>query len=88
MLRADRNKKAATKALAKAAAQPGQSRITTIFARSSGTNDATELAVCATEGGTSKNETQMPVDDYIAIQETWVYSDSDYTSQDKKSTVT
>eukprot|EP00112_Aurelia_sp_Birch-Aquarium-sp1_P025798 Seg8790.2 transcript_id=Seg8790.2/GoldUCD/mRNA.D3Y31 product="hypothetical protein" protein_id=Seg8790.2/GoldUCD/D3Y31 len=47
MPRADRNKKAATKALAEAAAQP--------------------------------------VDDNVAIQETWVNSANDYTSQDKKS---
>lgn len=74
------------KALAEAAAQPGQSRITSIFARTSGTNDANELAVCAvTEGDTSENETQMPVDDNVAIQETWVNSANGYTSQDKKS---
>eukprot|EP00112_Aurelia_sp_Birch-Aquarium-sp1_P022111 Seg612.2 transcript_id=Seg612.2/GoldUCD/mRNA.D3Y31 product="hypothetical protein" protein_id=Seg612.2/GoldUCD/D3Y31 len=86
MPRADRDKKAATKALAEAAAQPGQSRITSIIARTSGTNDANELAVCAvTEGDTSENETQMPVDDNVAIQETWVNSANDYTSQDKKS---
>ena len=37
------------------------------------------------KGVPPENETRIPVDDNIAIQDTWVNSASDYTSQDKKS---
>ena len=81
MLRADRNKKAATKALAEAAAQPGQSRITSTFTRASG-DDTNDLSVCARiERGTSEN--QMRVDDNITIQETWINCAGNYTDPDK-----
>ena len=81
MPRVNRNKKAATKALAEAAAQPGQSRITSTFTRGKG-DDTNDPSVCARmERGTSEN--QLRVDDNITIQETWINCAGDYTDQDK-----
>lgn len=78
----ERSKKAAAKSLARAAAQPGQSQITSMFVR---TNIEENNIV---EENTSVEETQMTVNDKFdnvaGVQETWIKTVNDFTSEDKK----
>ena len=85
MPRADRNKKTAMKALAEAAAHPGQSPITSSYAKTSSEEITNEITAHEKlEEGTSVSETQVSEDCDIALYETWVNAAADYTSQDKK----
>ena len=74
----DRSKKAAD------SAQPGQSNImTSIFARNSCAHDQNELAAC--EGAALdafESEAHIPVQNTIAIQDTFINDVKNHTNQD------
>ena len=84
MPQADRKKKTSMKVLPEVVAQPGQSRITLIFAKTSSKEITNQITAHEKlEGGAS--ETQLSEDCDIAIYETWVNPAEDYTSQDSES---
>ena len=80
MPRAERNKKAAAKSLAKAAAQPGQSKLTSLFSRTS------NLEV-STYNEEIREETHAEVinDDFetLSTEETWVKIACEFTDKDR-----
>ena len=82
MPRAERNKKTATKSLAKAAAQPGQSKLTSLFSRTSNLEVSTY-----NEKFKIREETHAQVinDDFetLSTEETWVKIACEFTDKDR-----
>ena len=80
MPRAERNKKAAAKALAKAAVQPGQSKLMSLFSRTSNL----EVSTCNEEIG-EETQAQVINDDFetLSTEETSVKIACEFTDKDR-----
>ena len=80
MPRAERNKKAAAKSLAKAAAQPGQSKLTSLFSRTSNLEVSTY-----NEEIREETHAQVINDDFetLSTEETWVKIACEFTDKDR-----
>ncbi|XP_046860232.1 zinc finger MYM-type protein 1-like [Xenia sp. Carnegie-2017] len=102
MSRAERCKKDSAKALAKAAAKPGQSKITSLFAKgntghdfdSASTSGIDTVITVNTEKASdcetqkwSKPKSLIGESEKICVKTTWVKHEKDFTSEDKESSV-
>eukprot|EP00795_Rhopilema_esculentum_P001032 gene1032-15359_t len=86
MPKADRNKKQVAKELRKAAAKPGQAKITSIFSHQSISRgeyrETDQPALSPSSVGTSEKITSKP-DDTSSFTEAWVERKNDFTSNDR-----
>ena len=86
MPKADRNKKQIAKEVEKAAAKPGQARITSIFLRKTSSEselrETDQAALSPSSDGTTGRITSKP-DDTSTFAEPWVKKKEDFTSDDK-----